>query len=56
MEALDKREESQRIIDATPDEPPLRIRNRIAKPEKPWGFSKTYLDRNEAFNELKSPW
>jgi len=56
MEALDKREESQRIIDATPDEPPLRIRNRIAKPEKPWGFSKTYLDRNEAFNGLKSPW
>lgn len=56
MEALDKREESQCIIDATPDEPPLRIHNRIAKPEKPWGFSKTYLDRNEAFNELKSPW
>jgi superfamily II DNA or RNA helicase len=55
-EALNDRDEAQRVIDGTPDEPPLRIKNRIAKPEKEWGYSMKYLSKEEAFQELRTGW
>jgi superfamily II DNA/RNA helicase len=55
-EALDNREEAQSIIDGVPDEPPLRIKNRIKESENPWGYSMTYLNNNDVAREMKRHW
>ena len=55
-EALEEREEAERIISGTPDEPPLRLKNRLSRDQTDWGFSQTYLDRDEAYADLKRGW
>jgi superfamily II DNA or RNA helicase len=55
-EALDNREEAQSIIDGVPDEPPLRIKNRIRESENPWGYSMSYLNSNDVSREMKRHW
>jgi hypothetical protein len=55
-EALEDREEAAKIINGTPDEPPLRLKNRLSKTQADWGFSQKYLDRDEAYADLRQGW
>lgn len=55
-EAFDEKEKAGQLIDGVPNDPPLRLKNRLKESDHEWGYSKTYLKKEEAFAELRKGW